>query len=285
MSVPTCETCGGALAAGADAPPCLCELSPVEESPVLASSHGGAGSEARALRCPSCGGWLESGVRHCTYCSVELASVRCWRCFDLSFAGTSICGCCGATLGLEGDVGPTGEPCPTCQGGELHLMDVGEHRIRECPDCAGVMVDHETLRRLTEMREVEAGENLTGQVQRTALTPGPVRYRRCPTCETIMSRKNFGARSGVIVDVCTEHGTWFDPEELTAVLQFVASGGLRESRRQDISNAERELSRKRMAAMSASGGGGGGMLSQRVNSHSSGSGALLSALIEAALSF
>ena len=36
-----------------------------------------------------------------------------------------------------------------------------------------------------------------------------------------MRRINFGRRSGVIVDVCNAHGTWFDPGELAAVLRFV----------------------------------------------------------------
>ena len=39
-------------------------------------------------------------------------------------------------------------------------------------------------------------------------------------------RKNFGRRSGVIVDWCGRHGTWFDPDELERVAAFVAAGGL-----------------------------------------------------------
>jgi Zn-finger nucleic acid-binding protein len=41
-----------------------------------------------------------------------------------------------------------------------------------------------------------------------------------------MARMNFGRRSGVVVDVCGPHGTWFDGGELDAVLQFVRDGGL-----------------------------------------------------------
>jgi Zn-finger nucleic acid-binding protein len=53
-----------------------------------------------------------------------------------------------------------------------------------------------------------------------------VRYLRCPQCQETMSRMNFGKRSGVIVDVCKLHGTWFDAGELDGVLAFVAHGGL-----------------------------------------------------------
>jgi Zn-finger nucleic acid-binding protein len=41
-----------------------------------------------------------------------------------------------------------------------------------------------------------------------------------------MNRVNFGKRSGVIVDVCKEHGVWFDRGELTQAIEFVAKGGL-----------------------------------------------------------
>jgi hypothetical protein len=41
-----------------------------------------------------------------------------------------------------------------------------------------------------------------------------------------MNRVNFGPRSGVIVDVCGQHGSWFDAGELALALSFVAEGGL-----------------------------------------------------------
>ena len=45
-----------------------------------------------------------------------------------------------------------------------------------------------------------------------------------------MNRVNFGKVSGVIVDVCKVHGTWFDPGELTRVVAFAAAGGLERTR-------------------------------------------------------
>ena len=41
-----------------------------------------------------------------------------------------------------------------------------------------------------------------------------------------MNRRNFGRTSGVIVDCCGAHGTWFDADELERVGKFVAAGGL-----------------------------------------------------------
>jgi Transcription factor zinc-finger len=64
---------------------------------------------------------------------------------------------------------------------------------------------------------------------RHAPSPPPepkVRYGWCPRCGQIMNRRNFGAHSGIVVDVCREHGTWFDQGELAAALAFVRAGGL-----------------------------------------------------------
>lgn len=45
-----------------------------------------------------------------------------------------------------------------------------------------------------------------------------------------MNRVNFGKVSGVIVDMCKAHGTWFDPGELTRVIAFAGGGGLERTR-------------------------------------------------------
>ena len=40
------------------------------------------------------------------------------------------------------------------------------------------------------------------------------------------NRINFAKCSGVIVDVCKGHGTWFDRDELTRIVEFIRGGGL-----------------------------------------------------------
>jgi hypothetical protein len=44
-----------------------------------------------------------------------------------------------------------------------------------------------------------------------------------------MHRKNYGKRSGVIVDWCGPHGTWLDADELEQIAHFIAGGGLRDA--------------------------------------------------------
>jgi Zn-finger nucleic acid-binding protein len=60
-----------------------------------------------------------------------------------------------------------------------------------------------------------------------------------------MLRKNFLETSGVIVDVCSAHGVWFDRGELTKIFAFAATG--------ELARAEQDLvkridSRKRIDA-------------------------------------
>lgn len=250
VDVEVCDTCAGALSPSAELPPCLCRLEPVIKAEGLPEPKG-TESEARALKCPACGAFLERGARRCGYCSVELASVRCWCCFELAFAGTEHCANCGSRLGLEGDLGPTTHRCPACDGDVLHTIDVGENRIEECPRCTAVFVDHDTLARITHRREAEAGLRMDGEHARKPLNPraNEVVYRPCPDCLKVMNRQNFGRVSGVIVDVCKDHGVFFDPEELTAVLEFVASGGLEKKRSRDLDDAREELRRRRIDAL------------------------------------
>ncbi len=47
-------------------------------------------------------------------------------------------------------------------------------------------------------------------------------YRTFPVCEVIDASKNFGPKSGVIVNVCAKHGCWFDLQELATALLWAS---------------------------------------------------------------
>lgn len=73
-----------------------------------------------------------------------------------------------------------------------------------------------------------------GAVTRPADGPGPAGtdsaagarlYRPCAVCGALMNRRNYGRRSGVILDICTEHGIWFDSDELQRLLRWIRDGG------------------------------------------------------------
>ncbi len=50
-------------------------------------------------------------------------------------------------------------------------------------------------------------------------------YRRCPTCLAHMARRNWGKASGVVIDQCPRHGSWFDHGELEQILTWIRAGG------------------------------------------------------------
>ena len=72
-----------------------------------------------------------------------------------------------------------------------------------------------------------------------------ISYVPCPDCEHLMNRSNFARSSGVIIDLCKQHGVWFDAEELPRILEFIDKGGLIRSREKEKMSIADERSRLR----------------------------------------
>jgi Zn-finger nucleic acid-binding protein len=65
-----------------------------------------------------------------------------------------------------------------------------------------------------------------------------IRYVPCPVCSKLMNRVNFGNCSHVVVDVCAQHGTWFDRDELRRIVEFIRAGGLDKARLREMGDLE-----------------------------------------------
>ena len=116
---------------------------------------------------------------------------------------------------LEPLLDPTDAPCPRCRLPlEAQAPGSGFADTHECPRCGGIFVSREALAEI--LCRAEIGGPLTGvPVRQGESILGPVTYLPCPQCHAQMNRTNFGKVSGVIVDVCTRHGTWFDAVSYT----------------------------------------------------------------------
>jgi Zn-finger nucleic acid-binding protein len=118
-------------------------------------------------------------------------------------------------------------PCPVCEVPMLRGT-VGPATLHECGRCFGLWLDTVTFERLCRDAEqqaaVLAASTTLGQPCVTNLEP--VRYRRCPVCRDVMNRVNFARCSGVVVDACRTHGSWFDRDELHRIVEFIRAGGL-----------------------------------------------------------
>jgi len=191
---------------------------------------------ARAYACPSCGAQVDEQARRCRYCQAPVATVRCASCFHMSVPDAGFCSGCGAELGLE-PVGELGDlRCPICHEA-LDAYRDGPGALFDCGLCGGQFVEHA---RLEEVLERHGRPPFRQERAKLPGRPDPrSAYIPCPVCASFMNRKNFGGTSGVIVDVCRKHGTWFDLGELPRVLAFVATGGLERSRRRDAEERAR----------------------------------------------
>jgi len=58
---------------------------------------------------------------------------------------------------------------------------------------------------------------------------------------------NFARCSGVIVDVCRSHGTWFDAHELHRIVHFIRDGGMDRARAKEKADIVMERHRLQSA--------------------------------------
>jgi Zn-finger nucleic acid-binding protein len=212
--------------------------------------------EVRAIACPTCGGSLRVGARACPYCHCTLATTRCSQCSAWNLSEAQHCQACGRPL--QGAGGSPAERaagvCPRC-GHRLAPRQYGELDVDECDGCGGLMVTPAMMDRIVASRDAPTNLRLA-LPERPVQRESVVRYLTCPGCGKSMNRRAFGRISGVIVDVCREHGVWFDAGELAQVLAFIERGGLeraREREAEELKAAAREVRTERARAQVAGG--------------------------------
>jgi Zn-finger nucleic acid-binding protein len=123
----------------------------------------------------------------------------------------------------------TREHVASCARGHGPLREEARG-MKACDACGGQLVDHDVLATLIEAQRPVASPE-PREAHKRVTSPGWEKDEhplRCPECAGRLDRMNFGRRSGILVDVCAEHGTWFDAGELEDVLVFVGTGGIEE---------------------------------------------------------
>jgi Zn-finger nucleic acid-binding protein len=193
----------------------------------------------RALVCGHCGGAFQAGAAQCPWCDAGIAlldrhlAALCPACFARLSSDARFCPGCGVAVASQALRALADDAaCPRCKSG-LRVRECDPLTIVECTSCGGLWLEPAVLERLCENAESAA------LVQRAiAAFPSPTRpvtedkvmYLPCVTCRALMMRRNFGGSSGVLVDVCRDHGVWLDHDELARVLDFVRGGGLERAR-------------------------------------------------------
>jgi Zn-finger nucleic acid-binding protein len=208
------------------------------------------GHNASVVRCSSCGGPRDANSRACGHCGADFTihetdlDTVCPGCLARISDRAKYCHHCGQAIAVDNAAGEaTKLACPACESSsKLFSRKLGEHGIAasECHHCAGLWLGNEAfdLLKRQALDEITSADALAavGGAAQTAVssesTKGPWRYRRCPACDQMMQRRNYGRKSGVIVDICRQHGIWFDADELHRILKWIRAGGLDYARRE-----------------------------------------------------
>jgi Zn-finger nucleic acid-binding protein len=207
---------------------------------------------AGTLNCLMCGAATRSDATHCEHCGARLATVSCPSCFGMIFQGSKFCSHCGAAVSRqENDV--SGFLCPHCET-PLRYLRIGKVELAECEKCDGLWLENSQFETVCADREQQAALLGTAVPISTTVPIKPVKYVKCPVCQTLMHRQNFSGASGVVIDVCKAHGTWFDAEELQRIIAFIRGGGLeraREKQKRELEEARRSLEAERARVRTA----------------------------------
>ena len=139
--------------------------------------------------------------------------------------------------------------CPLCHI-QMQTINVGEKLplyIERCESCYGIFFDINELEIMIE-NSVKGSRNVD-LIKLAKISEHPrhidiVVYRKCPVCKKMMQRKNFMGRSGVITDLCTEHGVWLDSGELRHIMEWVKTGGIKKLRQSKEFNKPKQDDKK-----------------------------------------
>jgi Zn-finger nucleic acid-binding protein len=218
-------------------------------------------TQPEALNCPNCGGAVASDKSSCEFCRSRLKTVGCPSCLGVMFLGSRFCTHCGNKVQpaeLLDDANPG--DCPRCKI-KLQSLKIDTLTIRECERCGGFWSGVETFEKLCASKEQQASViGFIGSYVHPNADPPKINYVPCPDCRQLMNRSNFARSSGVIIDMCKQHGVWFDADELAKIIDFIEKGGLDRAREKEKISIEDERSRlrdeqRRLAMMERRSGG------------------------------
>ncbi len=197
--------------------------------------------DAAVVRCSSCSAPRTRGALSCQHCGADYTlheqdlHTICPKCMTRVSDRSRYCHHCATPIVPQGAVGKkSAYHCPVC-GSEHQLSsrELGAPKVTifECSRCAGVWLGQAIFELLAERARTEKlAADWLAQAADESRPERPTAgtqalYRRCPECASHMNRRNFGTRSGVIIDACRDHGIWFDNQELDAILRWIRHGG------------------------------------------------------------
>jgi Zn-finger nucleic acid-binding protein len=207
-----------------------------------------------------CGAAVSTDATRCLFCDARLATVACPTCFGMMFVGDRHCPRCGALPAREEiETEAVRRSCPRCRA-EMASVAIGAAMMRECARCGGLWVSVAAFEQICADREQQSAVLSAASPHSAGAgdhpEQGKVRYVPCPECRQLMNRVNFAHCSGVVIDICKGHGTWFDRDELSEIVDFIHAGGLEAARakeKQQLAEERRLLRQEQRACASTDG--------------------------------
>lgn len=219
--------------------------------------------DAAVVRCSSCGAPRENRGEEtapaCRFCGAEFTlherdlDTICPGCMARVSGQARFCHHCGTpVLGAQASAGESGYRCPACPGGHpLVSRQLGRAKVAifDCSTCGGLWIEKEIFEVLADRaRSGQLPEGFGGgapAAEPHPLEPQQLHYRPCVICGALMNRRNYGRKSGVIVDLCARHGIWFDLQELDRLLRWIREGG--EARTEKLQQEETRIEARQKA--------------------------------------
>ncbi len=204
---------------------------------------------AAAYNCPNCGAAAAPDAVACSYCGSSIAVRICGSCFGPVAVSMRHCPHCGAAVADPDAVDARRAlSCPVCATALVRAA-AGARSFHECLRCGGLWIGKDDFRDIC-LQQQEQEAVLRFRTGGGPGTPAPVGRRRayipCPECGRLMNRQSFCRGSGIVLDWCRDHGSWFDRGELGRTVAFIRRGGLRQSRERERRQLEQETARLRM---------------------------------------
>lgn len=156
--------------------------------------------------------------------------IQCSHCNKFTNDKSRFCVHCGGEI--QKKVSQAASLCPTCRC-PLEEDGFRGSAIDICPQCHGIWLDSDEFSYHASERDVYSDASIPTKFTKHPLE-GKKAYVPCVRCGSLMGRQNFRKISGVLIDICRDHGVWLDAGELEQIRSFIANGGLDQSQDKEI---------------------------------------------------
>ena len=158
----------------------------------------------------------------CIFCSAPLPKkgLKCSYCNRLNPLNEKL---------LEGADRVDSKHLCLCCNLKLEKLDTSSVTLEYCKSCDGVLLEEEEFEKLISYNVDPLSPFNPYYLRFIHDHPRDNRkksqFHPCPICQEMMSVVNYKKESGVLIDICEEHGIWLDGGELQQIVEWYAVGG------------------------------------------------------------